>query len=660
MYKVYAIKGSTTYLIYNDISPDVISNKLIDPKLSMQDNAAGSFTCKVPQGNIIYDDIEPMITYIRITRDDEWLWTGRVLTIKKDFWLNKSITCEGALAFLNDVALPQQKWSNSSIVTFISGLLGVYNTHASTFRQINPGAISTSTSSGSPIGLRDYISEGESPLKHITTIAEDWGLHIRIRENSNDGQLYLDMLTDTQLPTNSQQIDFGKNLLDYADETDWTDLITVLHPLGTELETYNKTSDEDYPDKLTISGKTPSDPTTFGIFNNEYLYNKSAVNKFGRIEETVEWSEVDDADTLIELAELYLNDFKYYNIKLTVKVVDLHYLNVSTAGFKMLSKIVCKSSPHNVFDEFIIDKMDIPLDKPEQTTFTFSRCTMGYYTADRPNQGYGRGTISGINVNTNTFSKASVLNAAKASAAQLILSNTHGYVSLNMDANNDHVVNLTIRNNSTEETSTQEWLWNLNGLMYRDRTSINSSWNNPHFAITMDGQIVANMITTGTLQVAASGGGLLFSADMTYNTVHIAGFTVKDDALYTNNKSTLGSTSNGIYVGTNGVSSASGDMYMAFSNGEIYGTSSGDYGYIQFISPEQSSGTLGLRLAGRGFVGLITNGWIGVRTNWWNRTASGNCTFSSGISSSLNIYNGDGSLYTTLEFLGGICTGWHV
>lgn len=569
MYKVYATKGSKTYLIYNDISPDLSSNKLIDPKLSMQDNAAGSFTCKIPQGNIIYNEIEPMITYIRITRDDRWLWSGRVLTIKKDFWLNKTITCEGALAYLNDIALPQQKWSNSSIVTFISDLIGIYTTHAQAGRYINTGAIATSTNSGSPIGLRDYISEGESPLKHITTVAEDWGLHIRMRENSDDGQLYLDMLTDSQLPTNSQQIDFGKNLLDYADETDWTDLITVVHPLGAELETYTKTSDEDYPDKLTISGKTPFDPTTFGIFNNEYLYNKDAVAKFGRIEETVEWSEVDDADTLIELAELYLNDFKYYNIKLKVKVVDLHYLNVNTAGFKMLSKVICKSKPHNVFDEFIIDKMDIPLDKPEQTTFEFSRCTMGYYTSDRPNQGYGRGTISGISVNTNTFSKSSVLSAAKAAAAQTILANTHGYVSLNMDSNDDHVENLTIRNNATEETSTQEWIWDLGGLMYRFRNSIHDDWSNPNVAIDMNGHIVANMITTGVLKVAQDGGGVLFSADMTNNMVRIAGFYVADSKLYTGTKTSLTRTNSGVYVGTDGFSTSDGNKYLSIYNGKI-------------------------------------------------------------------------------------------
>lgn len=572
MYTVYAIEPNyLTHVLYNDTTSDLVKHKILDPKLKLQDNSAGSFSCKIPQGNFFYDDIEPMTTTIRILRDDEWMWTGRVLSIKKDMWLNKTITCEGALAFLNDVALPQQKWSNVSIVTYVTELLTIFNSRVPTYRQIKVGAISTSTSSGSPISLQDYISEGESVLKHVSTLAEDWGLHIRIRENPSDHLLYLDMLTDIQLESNTQTINFGKNLLDYADETDWTDLVTVIHPYGAELDTHNITGDEDYPDKLTINGQTPSDTTTFGVYDNEYLYNIEAVSKFGRIEETVDWSEVDDAATLMSLAELYLNDFKYYNIKLTVKVLDLHYLNVNTDGIKFLSKIMCKSTPHNVNDEFIIDQMEIPFDKPEQTQFTFSRFTMGYYTSDRPNQGFGKGTISGISINTNTFSKGSILSSAKAAAAQMVLSTTHGYVSLNMDSNNDHVENLTITNQATQETSTQRWLWSMGGLMYQDRSSINADWNNPNVAITMDGQIVANMITTGVLQVAQSGGGVLFSANMNSKTVTIAGFTVVDTKMYTRTKTSIDSDDVGVYIGNDGFSTGNGSRRMSMHSGQLVG-----------------------------------------------------------------------------------------
>lgn len=565
MYKIYAIKGATTTLIYNDVTPELISTKLIDPKLSLSDNAAGSLSFKIPQNHPIYSNIEPMTYTIRVTRDGDWLWTGRVLSITKDFWLQKEVTVEGALAFLNDVALPLHKWTNFQIYAIVQRLLEIYNDHVTAPRRIYPGSISTSTSSGSPIGNHDYISTGESPLKHLSTLAEDWGLHMRIRESSD--LLYLDMLTDNQLPTNNQTIDFGKNLLDYVAETDWSDLITVVHPYGKELETHNVTGDEDYPDRLTIAGQTPSDTEKFIVYENEYLCNTQMAAKFGKIEETVEWSEVEDAATLMKLAELYLSDFQYYNIKLTVKVVDLHYMSKSTQPFAFLSKVVCKSRPHNLNDSFIIDKMDIPLDNPENTEFSFSRCTMGYYTSDRPTQGFGKGTVSGMALNVNTFSKASLLSAAKENAKQMIYANTQGYISLNLDENNDHVENLTITNTATQDTSTQRWIWNMGGLMYQERSSINSEWSNPNLALTMDGHIVANMITTGVLQVSSSGEGLLFSADMTNNTVRLGEFEVHHNAFYNTGHTYINSRIDGLYVSDEGLGLSGDNTSLVILNG---------------------------------------------------------------------------------------------
>lgn len=629
MYSVYAIKASnsssnatyTRYLMYLDSAPNLSKTKVLDPKLTMQDNAAGAFTCKIPKGNSVYNTIEPMITYLEIYRDDTWLWTGRVLTIKRDFYLNKEITAEGALSYFNDVSVPLRKWESISADDYVRGLLNIYNLNAPEIRKIYLNYMSIVTDSGSPIGFRDYVATGESVMKHLSTLVEDWGMHMIIergtRGNYKD-KLLLTIVPDSELETSEQDIDFGKNLLDYIDEKDWTDLVTVIHPYGKELDTSTSTGDDEHPDRLTIRGQSTSN-ANFSVYDGEYLGNTSAVNKFGRIEETVEWSEVDDPATLMSLAELYLADYQYYNIKLTVKTVDLHYINPKIDGFKLLSKVICTSKIHDVHDEFIIDRMEIPFDKPEQTTFTFARSTMGYYTSDRPTQGFGRGTVSGMAFNINQFSKAQVLSEAKRNADNMIKSNLHGYVSLNMDEDEDHIEYISITNRRTQDTSTQMWTWSRGGLEYQSRSSINSDWNEPTVAITMDGQIVANRITTGQFIVADIQGGYLMSADFDSREVHIAGFTVKDDALYTLNKSTLASDSYGVYVGTDGISTSSGISYMALADGGLIGYNNGNSGYIQFSTHEITTGEYGLRIGGQGFIALSTgwNGWIGVSPGTW-------------------------------------------
>ena len=65
-------------------------------------------------------------------------------------------------------------------------------------------------------------------------------------------------------------------------------------------------------------------------------------------------------------------------------------------------------------------------------------------------------------------------------------------------------------------------------------------------------------------------------------------------------------------------------------------------------------------LAGRGYVGVMTGGWIGFRNGWNSRDYTGVTDYDSGTTGSLTLYNGDGSVYTILEFTCGLCTGWHV
>ena len=84
MYRIYA----DDKLIYNDSTPDLTSTKLIDPSLSLKDNAAGSFTATVPIGNVCYDTIYPFDTTIDVYRRNQngtetWLWRGRPVSISK-------------------------------------------------------------------------------------------------------------------------------------------------------------------------------------------------------------------------------------------------------------------------------------------------------------------------------------------------------------------------------------------------------------------------------------------------------------------------------------------------------------------------------------------------------------------------------------------------
>ena len=136
MYSIYA----ENTCIYNDISP-LESVKLISPKLTLEDNAAGSLTMTVPTSNVGYSLIERMKTDIKVYKNDTEIWAGRVLTEDNDFWNNRILYCEGELAFFNDTTQPQAEYHDITVRGFLQTLIDIHNAKVSANRQFTLGAV---------------------------------------------------------------------------------------------------------------------------------------------------------------------------------------------------------------------------------------------------------------------------------------------------------------------------------------------------------------------------------------------------------------------------------------------------------------------------------------------------------------------------------------
>ena len=100
-----------------------------------------------------------------------------------------------------------------------------------------------------------------------------------------------------------------------------------------------------------------------------------------------------------------------------------------------------------------------------------------------------------------------------------------------------------------------------------------------------DVYINATYIQTGVLIVRNSSNQVLFRADMSANSVYIAGFTIENTSMHTANSTSLGDTSAGIYFSTQGYTSGNGAGHITLSKGALYG---GYYdgasdGYITFF-----------------------------------------------------------------------------
>lgn len=528
MYSIFAdntaFEGGTNVCIYNDVTP-LKTCKLINPKLVMEDSAAGSLEFVLPPGNAGYDLINPMTTDLVVYRDDEdeEIWRGRALSIDIDFYKRKRIYCEGELAFLNDTIQPPAKYSASAgttVSSFLEALINIHNQNVSDNRKFQVGIVTvtdgdTTTSENVIYRYTNY----ESTLKCINEkLVERLGGHLRTRHQN--GVRLLDYLKDDDPVLDvaaDQIIQFGKNLLDYTQNFTMDELATVIVPRGARLETETIEGLEDY---LTVKSVNRG---------SIYVESEEAVNTYGRIIAVVDWDNVTDANNLLNKARQYLAKEQFDKMSLEITMIDLHYLNPAIKSLNLLNKVRCISLPHGMDNTFQVTKMSIDLANPDNSTYVLGTETKKNLTSVTTK--VNSDLANSIN---NLPSENEILNRAKRDAFAILEGNDGGYVRFIKDTN-DSIKEIRISDGKTDDTSLCIWVWNKSGLGCLVRPDFQTEWDFKHIkeALTNDGQIVAERITAGTLtgqtiNGAIINGGVINSPSPTGKTgsVHISGGTL--------------------------------------------------------------------------------------------------------------------------------------
>lgn len=464
MYSIFA----DDICIYNDIST-LDSLNVISPKLVLEDSAAGSLNMSLPTINPGYDYIIRMDTDISVKRDGEEIWAGRVLTEDKDFWNNRIFYCEGELAFLNDTTQPPAEYHDTTVRGFLTALIDNHNAKAPENRRFVVGVVTVTDPNDSLYRYTNY----EKTLECINNkLVNRLGGHIRIRKVN--GVRYIDYLADYP-NTNTQTIEFGKNLMDFVRSWDMTEYATVIVPLGARLEESPIAALEAY---LTVESVNDG---------SIYIQSDEAVREHGWIEKVVNWDDVTVPSNLKRKAVQYLTDLQFDNMSIELSALDMHYYNVSYEAVKLLDKIRVISRPHGMDRFFPVAKLNIPLDSPENTVFTLGDTISPSLTST--NNKTSAGILQRIE---NLPKKQEMLEEAKANATAIMTMATNGYITITQDENGSN--SLYVTDTQDYKTATRMWLLNMNGFGYSK-----DGGKTFGLAITMDGAIVADYITAGTL-----------------------------------------------------------------------------------------------------------------------------------------------------------------
>lgn len=541
MYEIWA----DDLLIHSDVTP-LETTKVINPHLVLEDSAAGSLEFSLPPINVGYsqDILKRMVTNIVVRENGEFLWGGRILQDSFDFWNNRKVICEGELAFLNDSIQPPHKYDvttdHTTIESFFYALIDIHNSQVGSDRQFEKGMVTVTDGDQTTDTNEIYrFTNYETTLECMNDkLLERLKGHLRVRHQA--GKRYLDYISDDTLDTNSQVVRFGINLLDFSKNIDMTELSTVIVPRGTRLDIDD--SDPRYIEGLE-SYLTVVDVETKVVDNKTwhtkgeiFVQNPDAVANFGRIATVVDWENVVDKDVLYSKAEKYLKDEQYEKMTLEIQALDLKYLMDGDAPIKFQSKLRCVSEPHGMDHTFIVSKMDVDLSNPGNSLYTLGTDVKLSLTqaASRVN--------SDVQAQIDRLpSKSEILIAAERNAYQMIMGSENSYVHFipyisPITGKAAGIKRIEVTNGPTYDgdpddehpsrdpfpDSTHRWIWTVGGLGHIERDKYQDSWDgfNPetgqfddldHFvAMTMDGSIVADRITTGRLKVYDQNDNVLY------------------------------------------------------------------------------------------------------------------------------------------------------
>lgn len=472
MYSIYA----DDVCIYSDVFA-LENMKVLNPKLTLEDNAAGSLTMTLPTRNVGYSTIKRLATDISVQKDGKELWSGRVLQENKDFYNNRVLYCEGELAFFNDSTQPPGEHAGLSIRAYMERLIDVHNSKVPENRRFKLGVV-TVVDTNYPT----YYTNYEKTIAIFNSLVEVYGGHLRVRRV--DGVRYLDYLKDYP-DTCSQVIQFGTNLIDFTRKWDSTEFATVIVPLGKRLDDSPIEALDAY---LTVESVNQG---------SMYVQSDAAMAAYGWIEKTVTWDDVTDPAVLLEKAKEYLKDIQFDNMELELSALDLHYLNVDVEAVDLLDEIRVISFPHGLDRLFPVTKLEIPLDNPDQTQFKMGDTVQTGLT-DVNNQ-----TSAAILKKIEGLPKAhSLLKEAKENASLIMNMATTGYITITKGENGSE--ELIISNVRDYTKADKLWKWNMNGFGYS-----NDGGKTFGLAMTMDGAIVADYITSGVLNADVIRAGVL-------------------------------------------------------------------------------------------------------------------------------------------------------
>lgn len=300
------------------------------------------------------------------------LFRGRVRAISMEFDGSKKLTCEGAMAYLNDTTVrPYKTYDTDEIECDINAPAEANKLFEWFIEQHNAHVMNAcekfiiGVNAGANYGkLQRGTGTGPATLKEMRDKLEKaCGGWLRVRYDATGS--IIDWLPDTGAAEATQRVELGSNLLDLDTQVDGKDIYTAIVPVG-------KTGKGSEERKVNVSAETAYVPFGFAI-RDDAVVDMTAAEKYGLIEKTMSY----DLDKPQALADKAVADLAAGKLddSIEVSAFDLHNLNEQTLPIDFLDRVFVKSGPHGIERYMICSGRTINLTNPTATQFKLGAIT---------------------------------------------------------------------------------------------------------------------------------------------------------------------------------------------------------------------------------------------------------------------------------------------
>ena len=337
MYKVYC----DGLLLYHS---KLESLKIFKPSIELEVNKTGSFEFTVYPDHPRYDLIKKLKSIITVFQDDFLLFRGRVLDDEIGWHNEKTIFCEGDMAFLLDSVLRPFSFSGTP-AEFLAYIIGLHNAQVDATKQFQLGNVTVEGYIA--YDAEDYITTKETIDK---ALLDALGGYFSTR--FEDGVAYVDYLSQINLLA-PQTVEFGKNLLDLKRTTKGEDIATAIIPLGAK--------EEGSENRLNITS------VNNGV---DYVYNQEAVDMYGWIFKAQTWDDVTEASNLLTKGNAFLNEQIKMLYSIDLDAADMATVGANIESFHLGVQVDVESNPHEIDQRFLVTKLSLDLLHPASNKMT--------------------------------------------------------------------------------------------------------------------------------------------------------------------------------------------------------------------------------------------------------------------------------------------------